>query len=97
MQSPQCNKEIYADKGADPALINVTTSLYPNCNGLWIRLEDSILATICKLLTPCARDSNAESLLPAGRVGSLLHAAPLQGECVMPLGVTFRGAKATGS
>lgn len=42
MQSHRCGREIYASKGADPVLINVTTSLYPNCNGLGIGLEDSI-------------------------------------------------------
>lgn len=42
MQSHWCDREIYASKGADPVLINVTRSLYPNCNGLGIRLEDSI-------------------------------------------------------
>lgn len=46
MQSPQRSREIYADKGADPVLINVTTSLYPNCNGLCIRLEDSVLVLL---------------------------------------------------
>lgn len=41
-QSHRCDREIFASKGADLVLINVTRSLYPNCNGLGIRLEDSI-------------------------------------------------------
>lgn len=46
MQSHQRNREIYGDKGADPVLINVTTSLYLNCNGLGIGLEDSIILVL---------------------------------------------------
>jgi len=46
MQSHQGDREVYANQGADPVLINVTPGLYPNCNGLWSRLEDSILALL---------------------------------------------------
>lgn len=46
MQSHQCKREICADKGADPVLINVAASLYPNCNGLWIGLEDGVSVSL---------------------------------------------------
>lgn len=93
-QSHQRQREIYAGNGADPALVNVIASLYPNRNGLWIRLEDSVFLLL--QYANCWRAACGIAMqepLPAERVCSALHAAPSQSEWEMPSALLSCGAQ----